>query len=116
LAQYSDEFPPIYDHYCAGAGSQSDLAIDTSVFFGLDREIYNGPYPFTADSEKYILRMCKADVSIDMYLSHDMCIGESRPGSGHMCTCYQGMCNSVTLQNINSALLLSLVVAAFTQS
>lgn len=51
---------------------------------------------FIADSEWYILRMCKSEVMVEMYLSPDMCIGESRPGSGHMCTCMAERCNHAT--------------------
>ncbi|KAF6038876.1 hypothetical protein EB796_002812 [Bugula neritina] len=49
---------------------------------------------FVADLGSYIIRTCKTDVSIDMYLSPDMCLDESRPGSGHMCTCPEERCNS----------------------
>ncbi|XP_067934360.1 UPAR/Ly6 domain-containing protein qvr-like [Watersipora subatra] len=47
----------------------------------------------TTNSNRYVLRKCKKDVDIDMYLSSDMCLTESRPGSGHMCTCQEDRCN-----------------------
>ncbi|KAF6031805.1 hypothetical protein EB796_009883 [Bugula neritina] len=50
--------------------------------------------PANPDLGSYIIRTCKTDVSIDMYLSPDMCLDESRPGSGHMCTCPEERCNS----------------------
>jgi len=64
--------------------------------------------PGNPDSEWYVLRLCKTDVSIEMYLSPDMCIDESRPGSGRMCTCMSERCNHSTM-NLSSNFLLTLI-------
>lgn len=65
-------------------------------------------------SDWYIRRMCKSssDVNIDMYLSSTMCITESRPGSGHMCTCNSDRCNGTPSQSGTSAYHLLTLLAA----